>query len=169
MTYYIIHKDKKIYLYDYIKDNPSFQDSEFWYKYLQKVVEYSLNNTILGYIENEEDKQMRNHAIIFSVLLSVVNNMIDLGMKSELIKNLVEKAKAKYILDEEQMKGINNLLSSTKGKNNHHLSYENIMIEQLNNEEINNITNNKTNKTNIPILSSKIKENLPIIEKKDDK
>ena len=158
MTYYInSDNNEKIYIYEYIKNHPSFKKMDFWEKYLETLIKYDLNNNTYNNndeFEKEDEKQFKLSFATFSNILSVINNMTDFGLEKEFIKKFVDFAKNNYSLKEDQKVQIDGLLDiyNEKGTNDQILKkqidkYK--IISDNNNEEqnkINNINNEILNK-----------------------
>ena len=93
-TYYIL-KDKKtkVYLQNLIIDNKYFKVKEFWEELLiysiSKEVVKSNKNEKIGR-EDEKKLKTKNENIIFSQLLSLIDNMFDFGVEGDLVKNIIE-------------------------------------------------------------------------------
>ena len=93
-TYYIL-KDKKtkVYLQELIIDNTYFKVKEFWEELLiysiSKEVVKSNKNEKIGR-EDEKKLKTKNENIIFSQLLSLIDNMFDFGVEGDLVKNIIE-------------------------------------------------------------------------------
>ena len=93
-TYYIL-KDKKtkVYLQNLIIDNKYFKVKEFW----EELLIYSISKEVVKSNKNEkigrEDEKRfktKNENIIFSQLLSLIDNMFDFGVEGDLVKNIIE-------------------------------------------------------------------------------
>ena len=119
MTYFRMEKDKKVYIYEYIKDHPNFQKFEFWEKYLETLIRSDLNNSCYKnkkeILENnnkidEKEEQFKINLATFSNVLSIVNNMTDFGLEKEFIEKFINAVKKKYTFKPEQLEQFNYLL-----------------------------------------------------------
>ena len=145
MTYFRIEGEKKIYIYEYIKDNPNLKKIEFWEKYLQIVIDYDMNNKV--YLKKEKipekelDKEIeykKNNAI-FSNTLTVINNMTDFGLQKKLVEDFVKNVKEQYSFSPEQSNQIDFVfnLYLEKTNINKNIKEDEKKIEPNNNKEEN--------------------------------
>ena len=170
MTYFRFNGNKKIYVYEYIKDHPFFQNFEFWEKYLETLINSDVNNTI--YITNhkskekpdEKEKKFKLGLATFSNILTVVNNMIDFGIQKEFVEKFVGFAKNKYEFSEEQMEQINYIVLLYEVKNDKKTESNN--NKETNKDEIKDNKKDTNNKEN-EIKDNKSKEKLFENEKRE--
>ena len=93
-TYYILRgKDKKDYLQNLIIDNECFKLKEFW----EDLLLYSISKDVIRSnkretINNEDEKKykVKNDNIVFSQLLSLIDNMLDFGVEEKLVREIIE-------------------------------------------------------------------------------
>ena len=170
MTYFRFNGNKKIYVYEYIKDHPFFQNFEFWEKYLETLINSDVNNAI--YITNhksrkkpdEKEKKFKLGLATFSNILTVVNNMIDFGIQKEFVEKFVGFAKNKYEFSEEQMEQINYIVRLYEVKNDNKTESNN--NKEINKDEIKENKKDTNNKEN-DITDNKSKEKLFEKEKRE--
>ena len=116
MTYYRMDGDNRIYVYEYIKDHPSFLKFDFWEKYFETLIFADVNSCVYSPKSNTEKKLDENEEKFklglasFSNILIVVNNMIDFGLKKDFIEKFIDFANKKYEFSKEQMEQINSVL-----------------------------------------------------------
>ena len=93
-TYYILRdKDKKVYLQNLIIDNECFKSKEFWeelllYSISKDVVRSNKRETINT--EDAKKYKIKSDNIVFSQLLSLIDNMFDFGVEEKLVKEINE-------------------------------------------------------------------------------
>ena len=93
-TYYILKDNKtKIYILNLLLDNKIFQIKEFWeelliYSISKEVAKSNKRETTV--IKNENSFKTKNENIIFSQLLSLIDNMFDFELNANLIKEIIE-------------------------------------------------------------------------------
>ena len=115
-TYYLLNKEnKKIYLQNLILDNKFFKIKEFW----EELLIYSISKDILrsnrsdkSVIKIESNIKSKNDKIIFSILLSLIDNMFDFGVDVNLIKEIIEPKIIFYKIDNNLRKTINDVIES---------------------------------------------------------
>ena len=124
MTYYRMEGEKKLYIYEYIKDHPSFQNLDFWTSYLETLINYDINNHLYknkkAIAENgidEKEEQFKLKFASFSNVLTVMNNMTDFGLKKGLIENFINIVNNKYSFNDEEKKQFTDLLDIYEEKN----------------------------------------------------
>ena len=125
-TYYYIKENQKIYLQNLIIDNKYFKTKEFWealllYSISKDVVHSNIrdNNNGTNRAENQKKKEAKHENIIFSQLLSLIDNMFDFGVEDNLIKELVEPKINYYKIGDNLKDTINDVIvSRIKAKNN---------------------------------------------------
>ena len=119
MTYYREEGNKKIYIYEYIKDHPYFKQLNFWEKYLEILIDYDLNSSVIlkkklngdKDDDNEEEKKNKLNFASYSNLLTVFNNMTDFGLEKNFVQNFINNTKKKYIFSPVQLQQIDGLWS----------------------------------------------------------
>ena len=108
-TYYIMKdKDNKIYLLNSIVDQKFFKTKDFW----ESLLLYSISKDVVRSnkrddIKNESEKKakIKNDNIVFSQLLSLIENMFDFGGDEKLIREIIEPKIIFYKI-EDQLKSI---------------------------------------------------------------
>ena len=122
-TYYIL-KDKKtkIYLQNFIIDNQCFKTKDFWEELLIYAVskeiiksnkrEKKIENNIENNKEIENKIKIKNENIIFSQLLSLIDNMFDFGVDGQMIKNIIEPRIEYYKIGDNLKKTITDVIES---------------------------------------------------------
>ena len=116
MTYFRNDGNNKVYIYEYIKDHPYFQDFEFWEKYLETLIASDVRSDIYlvkdepRKIPDAKEKNFKFSLATFSNILTVVNNMIDFNLKKDFIEKFIDFAKNKYKFSKAQMEQINYIL-----------------------------------------------------------
>ena len=139
MTYFITEKNKKRYLFEFIKDNNKLKFMDFWKKYSKFVVELDMENDITKKeLITEQSTKTKYKFAAFSNTLTIVNNMVNFGFDKNFIKEFINFAENNYSLSKEQIGQIEDLMvvwSSNTDTSNYK------------NDENNNDNNNKeTNK-----------------------
>ena len=117
-TYYKLNDNKKIYLQNVIKNNECFKMKDFWeellvYSVSKEIIRSKKNNTNEN--NKEEDEKIlneKNANIVFSQLLSLIDNMFDFGVDGEKIKQIIEYRVEYYKLDNKLKKTINDVIAS---------------------------------------------------------
>ena len=112
MTYFINEgKNKKIYLYEFIKDNEKLKDLEFWKKYLTHVAEEDVKNDISKEdLKDEKNAKIKFQFAAFSNTLTIANNMVNFGFDRTFIDEFVENSKKEFSLTEDQIQQIEGLI-----------------------------------------------------------
>ena len=108
-TYYIMKdKDNKIYLLNSIVDQKFFKTKDFW----ESLLLYSISKDVVRSnkrddIKNESEKKakIKKDNIVFSQLLSLIENMFDFGGDEKLIREIIEPKIIFYKI-EDQLKSI---------------------------------------------------------------
>jgi hypothetical protein len=121
-TYYIMENDKKLYIQNLIQNNENFKEKSFW----EELLIYSISKEVIrskkrdgNNSEKEDILNEKNANIIFSQLLSLIDNMFDFGVDSEMIKQIIEPKLIYYKVDDKLKSTINDVIASKmKVKNN---------------------------------------------------
>jgi len=122
-TYYILRdKDKKVYLQNLILDNECFKLKEFW----EELLLYSISKDVVRSnkretINNEDEKKfkIKNDNIVFSQLLSLIDNMFDFGVEEKLVKEIIEPKILFYKIEDKLKNTIYDYIKTkSKGKDN---------------------------------------------------
>ena len=121
-TYYILLEEKnKLYLQNVIENNDCFKSKDFW----EELLVYSISKDVVQSnkreaISRDDEKKLKikNNNIIFSQLLSLIDNMFDFGADDNLIKTIIEPKIKFYNVDEKNSKTIIEYMDSKfKAKN----------------------------------------------------
>ena len=122
-TYYILRdKDKKVYLQNLILDNECFKSKEFWeelllYSISKDVIRSNKRETINT--EDEKKYKIKSDNIVFSQILSLIDNMFDFGVEEKLVKEIIEPKILFYKIEEKLKNTIYDYIKTkSKGKDN---------------------------------------------------
>ena len=114
-TYYKLENDKKIYIQNLIQNNEYFKTKDFW----EELLIYSISKEIIRSKKRDEDNNdnedilnEKNANIVFSQLLSLIDNMFDFGVEGDLIKQIIEPRIEYYKVNEKNKKVINEVIES---------------------------------------------------------
>ena len=115
-TYYMLmDKKNKLYLQDIILNNECFKMKDFWEELLiysmSKEVVQSNKREAIGR-DDEKKLKTKNDNIIFSQLLSLIDNMFDFGVEENLVKAIIEPKIKFYKVEEKLSKTINDVMES---------------------------------------------------------
>ena len=121
-TYYISLNNKtKLYLQDVILNHECFKSKDFWeallvYSISKEVVQSNKRDAVGR--DDEKKLKTKNDNIIFSQLLSLIDNMFDFGVEENLIKGIIEPKLEYYNVEEKLKKTIIDMMNSkTNAKN----------------------------------------------------
>ena len=117
-TYYILmDKKNKIYIQNSILKNGCFQSKAFW----EELLIYSISKEIASSVkrenisrEDEKRLKTKNDNIIFSQLLSIIDNMFDFGVDEHFVKEIIEPKIQFYKVDDKLSKTINDVMNKNK-------------------------------------------------------
>ena len=115
-TYYQLDekdKKKKIYIQNLIKNNNLFKTKDFW----EELLIYSISKEIIRSKkgeekENEEQLNEKSANIVFSQLLSLIDNMFDFDVEGELIIQIIEPRIEYYKVGDKFKKTINDYIQT---------------------------------------------------------
>ena len=114
-TYYKLENKKKVYIQNLIQNNDFFKTKDFW----EELLIYSISKEIIrskkrdeDNIEDEEKLNEKNGNIVFSQLLSLIDNMFDFGVEGDMIKQIIEPRIEYYKINEKLKKTINEVIDS---------------------------------------------------------
>ena len=111
MTYFLNENNKKIYVYEFIKDNEKLKDLEFWKKYSKFVVDFEIKNELKKNQEDSKDKEkLRQNFAAFSNVLAITNNMVNFRFSDDLVDKYLTFSKEYFTFTKEQMDQIMELL-----------------------------------------------------------
>ena len=116
-SYYIMHNKEKKYIQKAIKENILFKEKSFWEEYLC----YSINKEIVKMLnidkKIQEDKAITDYKyanIVFTQILTVVNNMIEFNLDTNIIKEVLEPKINVYRLNDDLKSTINEVIQSAE-------------------------------------------------------
>lgn len=112
-TYYQLDNKKKIYIQNSIKNNLLFKTKDFW----EELLIYSISKEIIrskkgDEKENEEQLNEKSANIVFSQLLSLIDNMFDFDVDGEMIKQIIEPRIEYYKVGDKFKKTINDYIQT---------------------------------------------------------
>ena len=112
-TYYRLDNKKKIYIQNSIKNNILFKTKDFW----EELLIYSISKEIIrskkgDEKENEEQLNEKSANIVFSQLLSLIDNMFDFDVDGEMIKQIIEPRIEYYKVGDKFKKTINDYIQT---------------------------------------------------------
>ena len=121
-TYYILmDKKNKIYIQNLILNNECFKSKNFW----EELLVYSISKEVVQSVkrdniprEDEKKIKTKNDNIIFSQLLSIIDNMFDFGVDGNLVKEIIEPKIQFYKVDDKLSKTINDVTNSKSNPKN---------------------------------------------------
>ena len=121
-TYYILmDKKNKIYIQNLILNNECFKSKTFW----EELLVYSISKEVVQSVkrdniprEDEKKIKTKNDNIIFSQLLSIIDNMFDFGVDGNLVKEIIEPKIQFYKVDDKLSKTINDVMNSKSNQKN---------------------------------------------------
>ena len=121
-TYYILmDKKNKIYIQNLILNNECFKSKNFW----EELLVYSISKEVVQSVkrdkiprEDEKKIKTKNDNIIFSQLLSIIDNMFDFGVDGNLVKEIIEPKIQFYKVDDKLSKTINDVMNSKSNQKN---------------------------------------------------
>ena len=177
-TYFLEVKNKKNekkYIQDELKKNKLFQDKNFWQEFLC----FAINKEIMKtqrrdkkLVENKTSSDNKLSNVVFSQLLTLIDNMVEFGLDAESVKEIIEPKIIYYKLNEALKITINDVLNSKiEGEKQKKIELEkqlkekekeiNKEEEKQNNEEIKNEKEDKNKeekKEEVEIKKDDIKE-----------
>ena len=120
-TYYLVKDKKKIFLQNLVIDNKCFKTKDFW----EQLLIYSIskevaksNKTDKNNHERDTKTKIKNENIIFSQLLSLIDNMFDFGVDGNMIKDIIEPKVLYYKINDNLKDTINDVIDSKIKENN---------------------------------------------------
>jgi hypothetical protein len=106
---------KKKYIQDDLMKNELFRDKDFWEEFLC----YAINKEIMKtqrrdrkLIENKTSSDNKLSNVVFSQLLTIIDNMTEFGLEPEKIKEIIEPKIIYYKLNDALKLTINDVLNS---------------------------------------------------------
>ena len=114
-TYYKLENDNKIYIQNLIQNNELFKKKDFW----EELLIYSISKEIIRSKKRDEvisEKESvlneKNSNIVFSQLLSIIDNMHDFGVEGDMIKQVIEPKIEYYNVDDKLKATIFDVINS---------------------------------------------------------
>ena len=111
----MLENNNKIYIQSLIQNNKYFKTKDFW----EALLIYSISKEVIRSKKNDEENKdnqeklnEKNANIVFSQLLSLIDNMFDFGVDGEMIKQIIEPRIEYYKVDEKSRKPINDYIES---------------------------------------------------------
>lgn len=104
MTYFINKGNKKIYLYEAIKNNEKLKNIKFWENYANYVVNSDIENDICKpEIKKEDVKKDKINFVAFSNVLTICSNMVTYGFDDNFINEFITYCYKHFCLSEKQV------------------------------------------------------------------
>lgn len=103
-TYYKLKEGKKDYILNYIKNNPAFQDKNFWNDFINKSILKEVQRTLKMELNNKEpitNEKKNFDKLVFAQVLPIIKTMIEFELKENIINELVENLVSYYQIDKE--------------------------------------------------------------------
>ena len=130
-------KKKKVYLFDYIKNNKWLKDLKFWEGIIEQMIQDEIKkndniNKRNNLVETEEQAKSRLSNIAFSQVLSYSNSMVEFMINKDDINKVVDTFVKKYGVEKEMAEAIYENI-----KNVPQIEEEDDDEEDTNNKEIN--------------------------------
>ena len=115
-TYYLLENGKKLYIQNLLKNKDYFKDINFW----QQLLIYSISKEVIrskksnenGININSNTINENNENIIFSQILSLIDNMSDFGIEGEMIKQIIEPELDYYKINDNLKSTINEVIDT---------------------------------------------------------
>ena len=114
-TYFIEENNRKKYLQEGIKGNNLFKDKTFWEEFLV----YSINKEIMKTMkrdsktkENKKNSDNKLSNVVFSQVLTLIDNMFEFDIESNIIQEILEPKINYYKLNEGLKSTINDVIKS---------------------------------------------------------
>ena len=114
-TYFIEENNRKKYLQEGIKGNNLFKDKTFW----EEILVYSINKEIMKTMkrdsktkENKKNSDNKLSNVVFSQVLTLIDNMFEFDIESNIIQEILEPKINYYKLNEGLKSTINDVIKS---------------------------------------------------------
>ena len=114
-TYFIEENNRKKYLQEGIKGNNIFKDKTFW----EEILVYSINKEIMKTMkrdsktkENKKNSDNKLSNVVFSQVLTLIDNMFEFDIESNIIQEILEPKINYYKLNEGLKSTINDVIKS---------------------------------------------------------
>lgn len=118
-TYYIEEGKKRKYLQESFKGNKLFKDKNFWEEFLC----YSINKEIMKTLQRDqlvkEDKEISDYKysnVVFTQILTLIDNMFEFDLDSEIVKEVLNPKISYYRLNDEFKQTINDIIEVKKAE-----------------------------------------------------
>ena len=114
-TYCIEEGNRKKYLQESIKENPIYKDKNFWEEFLCYAISKEIMKTLKRdqkTKENKKNSDSKYSNIVFSQLLTLIDNMFEFGVDSSIIKEIIEPKITYYKLNKSLKDTINDAILS---------------------------------------------------------
>ena len=118
-TYYIEEGKKRKYLQESFKGNKLFKDKNFWEEFLC----YSINKEIMKTLQRDqlikEDKENSDYKysnVVFTQILTLIDNMFEFDLDSEIVKEVLNPKISYYRLNDEFKQIINDIIEVKKAE-----------------------------------------------------
>ena len=118
-TYYIEEGKKRKYLQESFKGNKLFKDKNFWEEFLC----YSINKEIMKTLQRDqlvkEDKENSDYKysnVVFTQILTLIDNMFEFDLDSEIVKEVLNPKISYYRLNDEFKQTINDIIEVKKAE-----------------------------------------------------
>lgn len=118
-TYYIEEGKKRKYLQESFKGNKLFKDKNFWEEFLC----YSINKEIMKTLQRDqlvkEDKENSDYKysnVVFTQILTLIDNMFEFDLDSEIVKEVLNPKISYYKLNDEFKQTINDIIEVKKAE-----------------------------------------------------
>ena len=112
-TFYMDKDGQKYYIQKELKGNKLFNEKECMEKYIRFCINEEIEKVKENIKKNNlNEKNYSFSTIAFSHLLPFCNNMIDFGMKKELLMELIEPIFEEYKVTEEMKQNIQEIIKS---------------------------------------------------------
>ena len=113
MTYYYSEEKngKKVYIYEFIKDNERLKDINFWKNYVKLIIDLEIkNNPTKEELKTEKTEQNKLKFAAFSNVLTIANNMINFNLGETFVNEFISVVQKEYSLSEEEIAQIKDLM-----------------------------------------------------------
>ena len=114
-TYCIEEGNRKKYLQESIKENPIYKDKNFWEEFLCYAISKEIMKTLKRdqkTIENKKNSDSKYSNIVFTQLLTIIDNMFEFDVDSSIIKEVIEPKISYYKLNKSLKNTINDVILS---------------------------------------------------------
>ena len=133
-TYYTIRNNKKEYLQNILMNNEYFKTKKFWEAFIRYSIDKEIasskkSDEINGVTNQDEKETEENYSnIVFAQLVPLNDNMIDFGIDTNIIEEIISPIIKQYKISQELAEVIYSVINNKK-------------LELQNNNNINNVIN----------------------------